>query len=157
MKPRAQHRKRASRAVRGAVVGAFVSIGASLLYAGCSSTPAPATPATKTDSGGAQPSAVPGMPGELSSTAPRTLGEAETELADAERQLDAIVGTTPSATPLSSDACDVACMALSSMRNATAHLCELATDEPARCDDAKARLDRATTRVNDVCPACAGT
>lgn len=161
MKPRTVHRNRTTRVVRGTLVAAFVAIASSVLYAGCSSNPAPATPvspSTKIESsGGAQSTAAPAAPTDVSSTRPTTLGEAEAQFADAERQLDGVVGTQRTATPLSTGACEVACKALESMRNATTHLCELATDEPARCDDAKSRLERATSRVNEVCPACAGT
>ncbi len=48
--------------------------------------------------------------------------------------------------------CATACRALASFARATEHLCALS--EPAECDDAKARLERARGRVLSSCGAC---
>lgn len=52
--------------------------------------------------------------------------------------------------------CASLCKALSSMTRATDHLCELAKEasEPKRCDDAKARLDAAQSKVKASCGGC---
>lgn len=49
--------------------------------------------------------------------------------------------------------CAQLCKALSSMTNATDHLCEL-TGEDKRCTDAKARLDAARAKVKSTCGVC---
>jgi len=89
-----------------------------------------------------------------SSHKPATLGEARAAFTDAENKVVALVGTPAKPVALSTDSCGVACKALASMKRATEHLCELSGDDPGSCDDARARLDRATARVRDVCGEC---
>lgn len=52
------------------------------------------------------------------------------------------------------DGCATACRALSSMRRAATHLCELAGDGDARCDSAKGRVANAEERVRASCSDC---
>lgn len=52
------------------------------------------------------------------------------------------------------DGCATACRALSSMRRAATHLCELAGDEDARCDSARGRVASAEERVRASCSEC---
>ncbi len=47
-----------------------------------------------------------------------------------------------------------ACRALSSMRRSADHLCSLAGERDGRCEDARARVTGATSRVSAQCPAC---
>jgi len=85
---------------------------------------------------------------------PANLGEARAAFTDAESKVVALVGTASKPVALSTDNCGIACKALASMKRATEHLCELSGDDPGSCDDAKARLDRATARVREVCGEC---
>jgi hypothetical protein len=128
------------------------------LYLGCAqSSPPPASPSTSPQAAYPQATAgaVPAQPTyDVSSTRPKTVADAASELDSAEKQVQALVGTGPRVEPLASDGCEVACKALASMRTAAAHLCELSTDEPDRCEGAKSRVDRATARVKEVCPSC---
>jgi hypothetical protein len=55
------------------------------------------------------------------------------------------------------DACAVACKALSSMASSADRLCKLAGENDGRCDDARARVRGAMTRVKGSCPACTVT
>lgn len=52
------------------------------------------------------------------------------------------------------DGCATACRALSSMRRAASHLCELAGDGDTRCDSAKTRVASAEERVRASCSDC---
>jgi hypothetical protein len=52
------------------------------------------------------------------------------------------------------DGCATACRALSSMRRAATHLCDLAGDSDARCDSAKGRVANAEERVRASCSEC---
>ena len=53
------------------------------------------------------------------------------------------------------DPCGSACAALASMSRAAEHLCGLAGDGDARCEDARTRVRSAEGRVRAACPACA--
>lgn len=87
------------------------------------------------------------------------------ELDEAERELDAALGSSgfaqpptspgPAPTPMGSDAdaCTTACRALSSMERAAEHLCELSEGDE-RCAGAQQRVARARERVTAQCPAC---
>jgi hypothetical protein len=55
------------------------------------------------------------------------------------------------------DACSTACSALASMERATAHLCDLAGGDDARCSRARTRVENASARVHARCPACRGS
>ena len=51
--------------------------------------------------------------------------------------------------------CPAMCKALDSMKNATEHLCALASgSEQKRCGDAQAKLQKATAKVKSVCGGC---
>jgi hypothetical protein len=52
------------------------------------------------------------------------------------------------------DPCVTACRALASMGRAAEHLCGLAGEGDDRCENARARVGRATDRVRAQCPAC---
>jgi hypothetical protein len=93
------------------------------------------------------------------------IGRAESEidrlLADAgggrKKPKEAEAGKAPmadKASPLSGDGCSVACKALASMRSSAEHLCSLAGEGDGRCDDARARVRGATSRVRSACPGC---
>ncbi len=56
--------------------------------------------------------------------------------------------------PPNGEACATACRALSSMRRSADHLCSLAGERDGRCEDARARVTGATSRVSAQCPAC---
>ncbi len=53
-----------------------------------------------------------------------------------------------------SDPCTSACRALSSMRRATDHLCGLSGDGDERCQNARRRVESASSRVRASCPMC---
>jgi hypothetical protein len=53
------------------------------------------------------------------------------------------------------DPCSSACAALASMSRATEHLCGLAGNSDARCEDARTRVRSAEGRVRAACPVCA--
>ncbi len=53
------------------------------------------------------------------------------------------------------EACSIACKALASMKSSADQLCKLSGEGDGRCDDARARVRGATSRVKSVCPACA--
>jgi hypothetical protein len=58
------------------------------------------------------------------------------------------------ATGASGDACALACKALASMASSADRLCRLAGENDGRCDDARARVRGATSRVKSTCPSC---
>jgi hypothetical protein len=118
------------------------------------SPPTAGAPATESVTSSKSQAAPPSNYDVSSSRKPATLGEARAAFTDAENKVVALVGTAAKPVALSTDSCGVACKALASMKRATEHLCELSTDDPASCDDARARLDRATARVREVCGEC---
>lgn len=135
-----------------AVLAALALLGA--LPLACSSAPAATDPyragtATATPSAPGHDEMVAGT-----TTPPRTLAEAETSLGDAEQQLDKLIGTSPQPSPLSTDGCVTVCKVLASIKNAAAHVCSLSADEPARCESAKSRAEKAEERAKSACPSC---
>jgi hypothetical protein len=52
------------------------------------------------------------------------------------------------------DPCVTACRALASMGRSATHVCDLAGEGDARCEDARSRVSRATDRVRARCPSC---
>lgn len=126
---------------------------AASLPVACSSSPQAtdpyhaATPGTATTAPTEQP--------KVGTTSLRSIGDAEAALVDGEQQLDKLIGTEPQATALSTDACSTVCKVLASIKNAAAHVCSLSTDDPARCESAKGRAERAEERAKSVCPSCA--
>jgi hypothetical protein len=52
------------------------------------------------------------------------------------------------------DPCVTCCRALASMGRAAEHLCGLAGEGDERCENARARVGRATDRVRAQCPVC---
>jgi hypothetical protein len=56
-----------------------------------------------------------------------------------------------------SDACTIACKALASMASSADRLCRLSGENDGRCDDARARVRGATSRVKSACPSCTVT
>ncbi len=135
------------------------------VLAACSESPAaktaaaPASPAPQAaDVAGAAPTPVataylPIAPPEEM----RTATDAQAAFDGAESRIQRLVGSGVKAQPLSTDGCETACQALASMRRATDRLCDLTSDEPSRCSDARGRLDRATQRVREVCSDCASS
>jgi hypothetical protein len=55
------------------------------------------------------------------------------------------------------DACAVACKALQSMASSADRLCRLSGENDGRCDDARARVRGAMSRVKSSCPSCTVT
>lgn len=134
-----------------ALLAALAVLGA--LPLACSSSPAPADP-YRAGTATATPTAPGTQELNAGTTTPRTLTEAEDSLGEAEKQLDKLIGTGPQPSPLSTDGCATVCKALASIKNAAAHVCALSTDEPARCESAKSRADKAEERAKSACPSC---
>ena len=151
--------------------GASLALVVGSLIPGCSEAPsaktaqaAPASPPnagyaeSPTSEGGTAAPTPPPQPSQydVSSTNDlRTVADAQASLSASEAKITGLLGTGPKAVRLSGDGCDVACAALASMKRATDRLCDLSTDEPPRCTDARARVDRASARVREVCSDCA--
>lgn len=144
------------RAVRAWIAGLLV-VG-SVEAVGCAARePAPSTAAKEEVAGAADaaPSestkATTQMPGypNISSADPAAAFDA----AEASLNL-AFDGKGENGVPLSTDAdrCAAVCRALSSMRDAAAHLCQL---DASRCEGVRARVTKAEARAKDSCPACA--
>jgi hypothetical protein len=55
------------------------------------------------------------------------------------------------------DSCSVACKALASMASSADRLCRLSGENDGRCDDARARVRGAMSRVKSACPSCTVT
>jgi len=94
-----------------------------------------------------------GVPAATTSPAPKKApasktpaDQPHTEKADKNEEAEA---------PRQVDPCGSACAALASMSRATEHLCGLAGNGDARCEDARARVRTADGRVRAACPACA--
>lgn len=134
-----------------AVLAALALLGA--LPLACSSAPA-ATDPYRAGTATATPSAPGHQEMTAGTTTPRTLSEAEDELGRAEQDLDKLVGTGPQPSPLSTDGCVTVCKVLASIKNAAAHVCSLSADEPARCESAKSRAEKAEERAKSACPSC---
>lgn len=157
-----------------------LALGATIGLASCatSSMNAPASPPAEAAPAGAAPAAgglMPADPSDLDGQI-AALGSAEAQinevlgggdemqqarpatppLKEDRREPDAPSGKKKGAERLSQgDACSTACSALSSMERATSHLCRLAGESDRRCEEAKARVQIATSRVRASCPACA--
>lgn len=122
--------------IRGVTRPIVVTFALSLAACGGSAKPA--------ESGGAAP---PPTTTESAPKAEKTLmpvDQAQTDFDDAQ-----------SAFTAAGNDCAALCKALASMTRATDHLCELAKDgDDKRCDDAKARLESASTKVKSTCGGC---
>jgi hypothetical protein len=133
------------------------------LSAGCAAHPPPSAGAT---------AASPAPPADYAAPTTQQKGaglgeEAEDPaqaLANAEKQLEVALGgeagvsdpgPRPQPAPLGTDRCDVVCRALASIRRSADRLCELSTDDPGRCKDARARVTKAEDRARGACPTCA--
>lgn len=104
--------------------------------------PPPAATATAAPSGGApQTGHVPGMPGR---TDELSYPEAVQQFERQARELSATLSQ-----------CTEACRALSSLERAARRICTVGEDVT-RCEDAKARLREARTRVREKCKECPG-
>ncbi len=79
----------------------------------------------------------------------KTLAEAESALSNAKHELDQLLKTSGSATPLSvgDSRCDGACKALSSMKRAADAVCRLAGDSDQRCKKARTLVEESEGRV----------
>jgi hypothetical protein len=155
----------------------MLALGASIGLASCAQSsmnaPAssPAEPAAAPAVGGAMPAESNDLEGQIAAltSAEARLNEVlgsgdEIQLAKPvtplpqkdKREVDATSGNKKGAEQLSQgDACSTACSALSSMERATLHLCGLAGESDRRCEEAKARVQIATSRVRASCPVCA--
>jgi len=127
-----------------------------LVVGACSSSPSPNDAGKYSAGTTATPTAPPNHLPEMTAgtTKPKDAAEAEAALTSAEQDLDKLVGTDPKPTPLSTDGCVTVCKAIASIRNAAEHVCALSPDEPARCESAKGRADRAAERAKSACPTC---
>lgn len=135
-----------------------------LLLLGCAVQRAPAkeAPRSTTTTTGDTESAptgapVPGGADKAGSTAPPpsmpTAGAGGMVVSPEVQKAQVSVDNAANAFAAAGNDCAQLCKALSSMTNATDHLCELAGDDK-RCSDAKTRLDAARAKVKSTCGTC---
>jgi len=112
---------------------------------GATSTPpaTPPPPPPPTGAAAAAPTPKPEAPATGAGAKPGTIGAAQASFDDARKAFVAAAD------------CPHMCKALSSMENATTHLCELSQGaEQKRCADAKAKLAAADAKVKSTCGGC---
>ena len=122
-------------------------------------SPRSTTTTTGGEEGDAAPTSapVPGGSDKAGSTAPPptmpTAGAGGMVVSPEVKKAQVNVDTAANAFAAAGNDCAQLCKALSSMTNATDHLCELAGDDK-RCSDAKTRLDAARAKVKSTCGTC---
>lgn len=105
---------------------------------------------------------------QMGATPPRSVPDAVSRLDQAEQILGALLGDSSGRTPVqrpapiangvaqgTADPCQIACLALASMKRSAEHVCTMAGDADPACGSARSRVERAQERVLASCPACA--